>query len=229
MAEVFIHSKWDQHAHMDHIDAVQNMVKMDFILIFKCHFLLLHLWKLLRFFLQFKCCGYFGPDEYLNSTNTEDHHDMLPSSCCGSNGYNYCLIEFAYEKGCKEKFLDALEENFGIIIGVAVGFAVFEVSNIDAMDICSIFNFTFSTFFFLSHLQTDHWHCLFVRIIQENPQNILILTHGLIIQCNQHLYSHWIYNLTFSIDEFQTWIFPKCYILDEFMRKHLRRTFGFLY
>lgn len=27
MAEVFIHSKWDQHKHMDHIDCIQNMVK----------------------------------------------------------------------------------------------------------------------------------------------------------------------------------------------------------
>lgn len=82
-----------------------------------------------RFYFQFECCGITGPTDtqvIVNGTTNQ-----LISSCCDENNDNTPCIsnsKHVYSDGCAEQLMSFLEDNATIIGGIAVGFAVFEVT-----------------------------------------------------------------------------------------------------
>ncbi|XP_055296812.1 CD63 antigen-like isoform X2 [Sitodiplosis mosellana] len=101
LTSVIVGSQWNQQSHKSLIDWCQK---------------------------EFECCGYRNYNDYKNDTNL-----ILPSTCCKGheNDHKYnCPEKDAYKKGCKQAFLDFLENYRAIIIGVVVGFALIELVGI---------------------------------------------------------------------------------------------------
>eukprot|EP00112_Aurelia_sp_Birch-Aquarium-sp1_P003489 Seg139.4 transcript_id=Seg139.4/GoldUCD/mRNA.D3Y31 product=Tetraspanin-3 protein_id=Seg139.4/GoldUCD/D3Y31 len=74
---------------------------------------------------QLKCCGVSGPNDWKNVTKTGD----VPTSCCrhpeSECGYKFSVN--VYQEGCYQKLSDFLKGSVNSIIGVGIGFAIFQV------------------------------------------------------------------------------------------------------
>lgn len=70
-------------------------------------------------YFQFECCGVVGPDYWTHSS------PFVPPESCYENKD---LSKTLYTTGCAKKFQNVITENIKAIGGVAIAFAVVEVS-----------------------------------------------------------------------------------------------------
>lgn len=87
---------------------------------------------------KIKCCGVTTYKDYINSTAAKGNStESVPKSCCiNSNGKDCAYLDLRgkslnatgiYTKGCYDTLLHSAKENILIIVGVAIGIAVFQI------------------------------------------------------------------------------------------------------
>uniref|UniRef100_A0A8D0B6X1 Tetraspanin n=1 Tax=Salvator merianae TaxID=96440 RepID=A0A8D0B6X1_SALMN len=93
---------------------------------------------------QLSCCGWTGPNDWINNTLLQDKNQTLYPCSCGNSsqdyraGVSFCTLDTASvnttvvewpvkKQGCMEGVQKWLQENLGIILGVCTGVAVIEL------------------------------------------------------------------------------------------------------
>lgn len=79
-------------------------------------------------YIQMKCCGINGPDDWTNELNTL----ILPTSCCpnltnSTSSEMDCIKENASQNGCKTILMDHMKYLTTILAGVGVGIGWLQV------------------------------------------------------------------------------------------------------
>lgn len=74
---------------------------------------------------KLKCCGVIGPNDWRNVTPTGE----VPKSCCRHPGTecSYLFSANVYQTGCYTKLSDVFKNNLNVVLGLGIGFAIFQV------------------------------------------------------------------------------------------------------
>ncbi|XP_057300613.1 tetraspanin-3-like isoform X2 [Hydractinia symbiolongicarpus] len=76
-----------------------------------------------------KCCGVTNVSNWKNVSQSHQHH--IPESCCAHQGYScYNQPDNLYKEGCYDQLIDTFNKNLRYIMGVVIGFAVFQLMGI---------------------------------------------------------------------------------------------------
>ncbi|XP_065060560.1 tetraspanin-3-like [Rhopilema esculentum] len=73
---------------------------------------------------ELHCCGVMGPNDWKNVTATGE----IPKSCCRhpNSECGYIFIANVYQEGCFKKLSDYVKGSLNAIVGVGIGFAIFQ-------------------------------------------------------------------------------------------------------
>jgi hypothetical protein len=96
---------------------------------------------------EFKCCGFAGPYDWVNTTFF-NVTGRTPDSCsCGEQNCDTCILfgvdcdqnitggnitggNLVWAKGCNTRVTDRIQDSLGVVIGVGVAFGLFEISGV---------------------------------------------------------------------------------------------------
>ncbi|KAM9392146.1 tetraspanin-1-like [Pholidichthys leucotaenia] len=73
------------------------------------------------------CCGFYNASDFESSPYFTSHNSSYPPQCCPDTVQPCYKTNFTLIPGCFPKIKDLIENNIGVIVGVALGIAALEI------------------------------------------------------------------------------------------------------